>query len=47
MKLKNKIYKGLRISNDVNAVLKGKAGKRIMRRITGKMSGKGMGKLFK
>lgn len=44
---KNTIYKMLRISNDINAIKKGKIGKRIGRRLTGKMSGKGMRKLFK
>ena len=47
MRLKSRIYKMLRISNDINAVLKGKAGKRIMRRMAGKFTGKGIGRLFK
>ena len=47
MNVKRMIYKALRISNDVNAVMKGKAHKRIMRRAAGKMTGKGIGKLFK
>lgn len=45
--MKSLIYKLLRISNDVNAVKKGKVGKRIGRRITGRAAGKGISKLFK
>ncbi|WP_373892801.1 hypothetical protein [Virgibacillus sp. CBA3643] len=47
MSLKSKIYKFLRIWNDVDAVKKGKVGKRIGRRIAGRATGKGIGKLFK
>lgn len=47
MRWKSKIYKALRISNDINAIMKGKAGKRIMRRLAGKLSGKGIGRMFK
>lgn len=47
MSLKSKIYKMLRIWNDVDAVRKGKIGKRIGRRIVGRAAGKGIGKLFK
>lgn len=46
-KLKSTIYKALRISNDLNAIKRGKVGKRIGRRITGKATGKGIGKLFR
>lgn len=45
--MKNLIYKLLRISNDVNAVRRGKVGKRIGRRIAGRMAGKGIRRLFK
>lgn len=41
------IYKGLRISNDINAIKKGKIGKRIGRRVVGKIAGRNIGKLFK
>lgn len=44
---KNTIYKMLRVSNDINAIMKGKIGKRIMRRIAGRVSGKGIGRLLK
>ncbi|WP_249870650.1 hypothetical protein [Oceanobacillus saliphilus] len=47
MSLKSSIYKILRIWNDVDAVRKGKIGKRMGRRITGKATGKAMRKLFK
>jgi len=46
-KLKSAIYKILRISNDINAVKKGKISKRIGRRVAGKSSGKLIRKLFK
>ena len=44
---KRHIYKALKISNDINAIKKGKVGKRIKRRVAGKYAGKGLGKLFK
>jgi len=45
--VKSAIYKGLRISNDINAIRRGKIDKRIGRRIAGKASGKTMRKFFK
>ncbi|WP_155974836.1 hypothetical protein [Virgibacillus sp. CM-4] len=47
MSLKSTIYKILRIWNDVDAVRKGKVGKRIGRRVTGKAAGKTIRKIFK
>ncbi|WP_226037591.1 hypothetical protein [Aquibacillus saliphilus] len=47
MGLKSKIYKVLRIWNDVDSVRKGRVGKRIGRRTAGKATGKMMRKLFK
>jgi len=47
MSLKSAIYKFLRIWNDVDAVKKGKVGKRVGRRIAGKAAGKTIRKLFK
>lgn len=44
---KRTIYKMLRISNDINAIRKGKIGKRIGRRIGGRITGKSLKKLFK
>lgn len=44
---KKHIYKALRISNDINAIRRGKVGKRIKRRVAGKATGRGIGKLFK
>lgn len=40
MTIKSAIYKGLRISNDINAVAKGRVGKRLARRALGWMFGK-------
>jgi hypothetical protein len=36
-----------RLLGDVNAVKKGKVGKRVARRAAGKMTGRGIGKFFK
>lgn len=47
MGLKSMIYKGLKYSNDVNAIKKGKVGRRVGRRIAGKSTGKLFGKIFK
>ena len=44
---KSTVYKALRVSNDINAIKKGKIGKRVGRRITGKASGKALKRLFK
>lgn len=41
------LYKLARILGDVNAVSKGKAGKRIARRAAGKLTGRGLRRLFK
>lgn len=41
------LYSLARILGDVNAVKKGKVGKRIGRRVAGKATGKMMRKLFK
>lgn len=47
MSLKSFLYSALKISNDINAVNKGKVGKRIGRRVAGKVTGKMFGKMFK
>jgi hypothetical protein len=47
MSLQSTIYKILRIWNDVDAVRKGRVGKRIGRRVVGRVSGKSLRKLFK
>ncbi|QKS70274.1 hypothetical protein FLK61_26295 [Paenalkalicoccus suaedae] len=47
MSLKSEIYKMLRIWNDIDAIRKGKIKQRIGRRIVGKATGRGIGKLFK
>lgn len=47
MTLKSWIYLLLRLSNDVNAVAKGKVGRRIGRRLYGKATGRLASKLFR
>lgn len=47
MSLKSKIYKALRIWNDIDAVKRGKVGKRIGRRAAGKATGKLFKNIFK
>ncbi len=47
MGLRSSLYKVARIMGDINAVKKGKVGKRIARRAAGKGTGKALGKLFK
>ncbi|ARK31196.1 hypothetical protein [Halalkalibacter krulwichiae] len=47
MSLKSKIYKMLRIWNDIDAIRKGRIGKRVGRRVVGRASGKAIRKLFK
>ncbi len=47
LSVKSKIYKILRIWNDIDAIRKGRAGKRIGRRIVGRTSGKAIRKWFK
>ena len=42
--MKSAIYKLLRIWNDINAVYRGKVGRRIARRIAGRITGKAMGR---
>lgn len=44
--MKNLLYKLLKYSNDVNAVKKGKTGRRIGRRLAGKATGKIFKRLF-
>lgn len=45
--MKRMIYKLLRISNDMNAIRRGKVGKRIGRRVAGKVTGKAIRRLFR
>lgn len=46
-KIRSALYKTSRILGDINAVKKGRAGKRIGRRIAGRQTGKALRKLFK
>jgi hypothetical protein len=41
------LYKLARILGDVQAVRKGRVGKRIGRRVVGRYAGRGMGRLFR
>ena len=45
--LRSSLYKVARIMGDVNAVKKGKVGKRVARRAAGKVTGRSLGELFK
>lgn len=47
MSFKSLIYALLKVSNDINAVKKGKVKKRVGRRIAGKATGRAMGKWLK
>lgn len=46
-KVRKGLYKTARILGDVNAVKKGKVGKRLVRRAAGKQTGKALRRLFK
>ncbi|MFP4635308.1 MAG: hypothetical protein ACLFRD_05560 [Nitriliruptoraceae bacterium] len=41
------LYQLARILGDVNAVKRGRVGKRIGRRVAGRATGRGLGKLFR
>jgi hypothetical protein len=41
------LYKLARILGDVQAVKKGRVGKRLGRRVVGRIAGRGMGRLFR
>ena len=41
------LYRLARILGDLNALQKGKIGRRFLRRRAGKITGRGLGKLFK
>lgn len=47
MKFRALLYALARFLGDLGAVSKGKTGKRVARRLVGKSTGKGVGKLFK
>ena len=46
-KTRGSLYKLARVLGDVQAVRKGRVGKRIGRRVAGKYVGRGMGRLFR
>lgn len=45
--LRSLLYKVARIMGDVNAVQKGRVGRRMGRRVAGKATGRGLGNLFR
>ena len=47
MSIRSLLYAIARLMGDVNAVQKGRVGKRIGRRVAGRAVGKGMGRLFR
>ena len=47
MGIRSALYTIARLMGDVNAVKKGKVGKRVARRAAGKVTGRGLGKIFK
>ncbi|WP_197046593.1 hypothetical protein [Oceanobacillus salinisoli] len=47
MSVKSKIYKVLRIWNDIDAIRKGRVKKRVGRRVSGRIAGKAIRKIFK
>lgn len=47
MGLRNALYKAARLMGDANALKKGKVVRRVARRGAGKVTGRGLGKLFK
>ena len=47
MKFRGFLYWLAKILGDINAVKKGKVGRRVGRRIAGKVTGRFLGKLFK
>jgi len=47
MGIRSSLYKVARIMGDVNAVQKGKVGKRVARQVAGKATGRSLGNLFK
>lgn len=44
--MRNLLYTLAKLLGDVNAVKRGKVGKRVARRAAGKATGRGLGKLF-
>ena len=47
MGFRNLLYVLARLMGDVNAIQKGKVGRRIARRIAGKATGRALGRLFR
>lgn len=47
MKFRSLLYSLAKLLGDINAVKKGRVGRRIGRRVVGRAAGKGMGRLFR
>ena len=47
MKFRSLLYTLAKLLGDINAVKKGRVGRRIGRRVVGRATGKGLGKLFR
>lgn len=45
--MKDFLYALLRLSNDLNAISRGKVGRRVGRRIVGRVTGRAMGRMFR
>jgi hypothetical protein len=45
--MRNLLYTLARILGDINAIQRGTIGKRIKRRVVGRIAGKGIGRLFR
>jgi hypothetical protein len=45
--VKSWLYEGLKLSNDANAVRRGKVGRRVARRVYGKLAGRAARRLFR
>lgn len=47
MTLRDDLYRGLRLSNDLRAIRRGTIGRRILRRLYGRLTGRLAGRLFR
>lgn len=45
--MRNLLYALARLLGDINAIRRGTVGKRIARRVVGRIAGKGIGRLFR
>lgn len=47
MKTRGWLYRIAKLLGDINAVKKGRVGRRVGRRVAGRVAGKGLGRMFK